>query len=187
MNVLKNLKLKKLAGPALIIALGIMTLVAIKLMPGPQKTPEATLAKQPAETESTADDYESRLEKRLEGILSKAAGAGRVKVMVTLAGEERAIVERNEVLTEQNTDETDSSGGTRRQSQSSLDSKAVIIRSADGSESPLITYEERPKIEGVIIIAEGGGDVVVRDALIRAVQTVLGIEVHKVSVLKGSY
>jgi len=39
-------------------------------------------------------------------------------------------------------------------------------------------------VEGVIIVAEGGDDILIKEALMNAAKTVLGIEMHKVQVLK---
>jgi hypothetical protein len=39
-------------------------------------------------------------------------------------------------------------------------------------------------VEGVIILAQGAGDAVVRDALTRAASAVLGVEIHKVVVMR---
>ncbi|MDR1208978.1 MAG: hypothetical protein LBK41_01500 [Clostridiales bacterium] len=166
----------------LIAALGVTLFLIPKLAPtasAPKKSPAPA-----AETAKETDDYEKRVEKRLEEILSLAEGAGKVRVMVTLEGGERSFVERDETVSSQRQDETDSAGGRRLAENNSAESRAIMVAQSDGSQNPLITYEETPKITGVIIIAEGGGEVGVKDALIRAAQTVLGIGIDKVTVLK---
>ena len=41
-----------------------------------------------------------------------------------------------------------------------------------------------PEIEGVIIVAEGGGDIIVKNSLISAANAALGVPTHKIEVLK---
>jgi len=43
-----------------------------------------------------------------------------------------------------------------------------------------------PKIEGAIILAEGGGDVTIKTNIIQAVSAVTGLATHKVQVFKMS-
>jgi stage III sporulation protein AG len=80
--------------------------------------------------------------------------------------------------------EDDGEGGTRNMDVQSATNTYVMLRQSDGSERPLILAEILPQVQGVIIVAEGAGDINVQDALIRAAHTVLGIGVHRVSVLQ---
>ena len=123
--------------------------------------------------------YEQALERRLEEILSLVDGAGDVRVMVSFsAGRETVFaVDRN--ISQSQSREEDSQGGTRYQSSQSAQDKTLIV-----ADRPLVLREVPPVIGGVMIIAEGGDDVIVRDALIRATSTVLGIEISKVQVAR---
>ena len=127
--------------------------------------------------------YEERLEQRLADILSCVENAGRVRVLLKLSyGKELVVAE--DVRTEQSAmNETDNEGGSRETNETAQDGQTVRLRQADGSELPLVLKEIEPRVEGVLIIAEGGNDIFVKDALIRAAYTVLGVEPHKVQVL----
>ena len=129
-------------------------------------------------------DYEERLEQRLADILSCVENAGRVRVLLKLSyGKELVVAE--DIRSEQSTtQESDNEGGAREATDTAQEGQTVRLRQADGSELPLVLKEIEPRVEGALIIAEGGGDIFVKDALIRAAYTVLGVEPHKVQVLK---
>ena len=128
--------------------------------------------------------YEMTLERRLEEILSLIDGVGRIRVMVTFSqGREMVFaVDRN--VNTSVTKEEDSQGGTRHQSSQQSQDKTLIITDRLGVDRPLVIRETEPVIGGVMIIAEGGDDVLIRDALIRSTSTLLGIEINRVQVMK---
>ncbi|MDR1703793.1 MAG: hypothetical protein LBS19_03790 [Clostridiales bacterium] len=126
----------------------------------------------------------SGLESRMEEILSLVEGAGTVKVLVNYSQGTEMVVARNSTSDVHVTDELDAAGGTREQNQSKIQDSVMTLRGQEGGEEPLVLYEIPPKIEGVIIVAEGGGEMLVKDALIRAASVLLGIDLHKVTVLK---
>ena len=128
--------------------------------------------------------FEKQLEKRLEEALSMVDGVGNVKVLITLVNGREIVVAQNRVHNESSTREVDSAGGNREIVDIRQEESKIIINGRTGREEPLVLKEIEPKVEGVVIVAEGGGEVSVRDALIRAAQAVLGVEVHKVQVLK---
>lgn len=122
--------------------------------------------KNTSETATDAtEDYE--LEQRLSAILSKVKGAGNVNVMITYqAGKEKVIAYNTNK-------EKDNSAFLSRES-----TEAVI-----NGDSPVILKELYPEIEGVLIVAQGGGNTEVKNNLIRASKALLGIDVNKIEVL----
>ena len=44
--------------------------------------------------------------------------------------------------------------------------------------------ELEPSLEGVLVLAEGGGSPVVRQELLEAVQALFSIEAHKIKIMK---
>ncbi|MDR1687699.1 MAG: hypothetical protein LBS21_03695 [Clostridiales bacterium] len=123
--------------------------------------------------------YETALETRLKNILEQAEGAGKVEVMLKISLGREIIVGSNNETDISDTKETDKEGGTREVHTESKNSQTIIN---DGK--PLILKEVEPKVEGVVIIAQGGGNAQVAADLSRAAQIVLGIEAHKVHILK---
>jgi len=126
-------------------------------------------------------EYAESLEHKLEEILSSVAGAGEVKVMVTLRMSAERVLARETNTSLSTISENDGAGGTRESKTHTENESVVRGRSAD---EPFVLSERSPVVEGVIIIAKGGDDIHVKDALTRAAFTVLGIDAHRVQVLK---
>ncbi|MCL2362758.1 MAG: hypothetical protein FWC73_13220 [Defluviitaleaceae bacterium] len=126
---------------------------------------------------------ERALEEELEDFLSLVAGAGRVRVMISALGDRETVFAVDSTESRSHIIEEDAQGGTRDQRQYSTQEQTVIITDRNGVDQPLILREISPRVEGIVIIAEGGDDPFVRDALTRAAMAVLGVEAHRVHVL----
>jgi stage III sporulation protein AG len=133
---------------------------------------------------TVGNSFEEVLENRLEETLSAVDGVGDVKIMLTTSYGKEIILASNVVFDESRTKESDSEGGIRETYEMSSTDQKIIIKDSNNVDKPLILKEIEPKVEGVLIIAQGGDDIVIKDALIRATQTVLGIDSHKVQVLR---
>jgi len=130
---------------------------------------------------------EQALETRLEEFFSLVEGAGKVRVMISplTGGETVFAVDKNQNQT--TTSETDSGGGTREVNQHQSQETTVIITDRGGTSYPLVLREVEPTAQGIVIIAQGGNDPFVRDALTRAAMAVLGLDAHTVQVLQGNF
>jgi len=126
------------------------------------------------------NDHVFQLEQRLEELLSSVEGAGRVRVMLTVSRGREIVLANTHNIDNSSTRETDSAGGTRDIETTREQEAYVIIRTADGSEAPLVLAELEPTIEGVAIVAEGGNCIVVANNLIRLTAAALGIGIHLV-------
>lgn len=87
----------------------------------------------------------------------------------------------NENNSVSHTSETDSEGGTRTVEEEET-KKEVIFTNEDGENVPATQTVISPKIEGVIVTAEGAGDAKVKTNIISAVEAVTGVATHKVQV-----
>ena len=125
-------------------------------------------AEQPPETiqSSTADT-----EKQLEELLSLTEGAGKVRVMITYKNNGSLVLAENRSREESREDS----------STDYIEENSIVL---DGEERPFVLSEGSPEIEGVLIVAEGGENVEVKNGLIRAAEALLGVETHKIEVLK---
>ena len=128
-------------------------------------------------------EYAAREEGKLEKILGQAEGIGRTKVMITLASSEEHMVLQDTDNKENSVEEHDRNGGTRQQEEYSLKSENVII-SSDGSEHPYVVQVNSPKIEGVVVVAEGAGNGKKDSEIIDAVVALFSVEPHKIKVMK---
>ena len=84
--------------------------------------------------------------------------------------------------------EEDSQGGIRQSSKTSKKENTVYRTDSEsnsqGSGSPYVSKELSPKIEGVVVIADGGENAVVKENISSAVQALFDIEPHKIRIMK---
>lgn len=130
--------------------------------------------------EDTEADYEKKQEEKLRQLLSAMAGVGEVEVMLTFSSSEEQVVEKEEPVSRSGTVEQDSAGGTRSITQYEKGDSSVY-RSKDGE--PFVTKILYPRVEGVLVIAEGAGDGTINRSITEAVQALFGVEAHRVKVL----
>lgn len=132
----------------------------------------------PAEKFTTADE-EEQLEQKLQDVLSKIRGVGEVSVSVTLASGSRTEYAVNASTTVNTTNESDADGSEKNTTQSTSSDTIVF---EDNDESPVVVQESRPQVQGVLIVAEGGGDTEVCSQITAAVAALLDIPVNKITV-----
>ena len=97
-------------------------------------------------------------------------GLGRVRVMVVFEGAEEGVIALDE-------------SESKTESGSSKTSRPATVTNS-GSEAPIVVTEKNPKVVGVIVVAEGAGDIGVNYNIVSAVSTVLGINKNKVQVFE---
>lgn len=130
------------------------------------------------------EDYEAYLERRLGTALEYVEGVGRAEVVITLKSSGQKIVEKDLVSDSQISSEEDQNGGTRETQNRSSDRTSVYTQESDGSQTPYISKEMTPEIEGVLVIAQGGDDAVVIRNITEAIQALFGVEAHKIKIMK---
>ena len=139
-----------------------------------------------AESNNSVVDTKDELTTNLETILSNISGVGNVKVMITYSETSKTVPVYNEESSQQDTEETDSEGGTRKITQT--DTKKEVIYEENGEQKTLITQSViSPTVEGAIITAEGAGDITVKTNIIQAVSAVTGLSTHKIQVFEMSH
>ncbi len=103
--------------------------------------------------------------------------------MITYAETSKVMPVYNEESTQENTEETDSEGGTRKVTQSDT-RKEVIYEEKDGERTIITQSTSSPVIEGAIITAEGASNATVKTNIILAVEAVTGLATHKIQVFE---
>ena len=121
------------------------------------------------------------LEKKLEDILTKISGVGKVQVLVTYSESSSVVAMRNETRSTSKTEENDSAGGTRKVEL--IDENKEIV---DSDNNPITEKITMPKLEGAIILAEGGDNATIKANIVQAVSAVTGLATHKIQVFKMS-
>ncbi|GMQ64123.1 MULTISPECIES: stage III sporulation protein AG [Vallitalea] len=133
---------------------------------------------------SDPQTYEEKLEKRLEKEFANIDGVGKVEVIIMLKTSGEIIINKDTPNSQTQSDEVDSEGGTRQSIQTDSKEATVLINNSDGSTKPIILKELEPEISGVVIIAEGGDDILVKKNLINAAKVLLDVPMHKIEVMK---
>lgn len=128
-------------------------------------------------------DYEEQLEQRLAQALSQMEGVGEVQVMITFQDSGETVVEKDTTYSsqEQTTEETDGAVTRNNQTESS---ETTVYNTDSGDGEPFISRQTLPAIEGVLVIAQGGGDQAVAANISEAVEALFGLEVHKIKVVE---
>ena len=144
---------------------------------GKQTQPTTTI-RQAITNEETS--YEVAIEKKLMNMLSKMEGVGSVSVMVTINANAEKILAEDTSSSSQRTEEKDQAGGTRT-TDSVQQTNDVVLQNGN---TPYIVKEYAPEIRGVLILAEGAGDSMVKNQITEAVSKLLDVPVHKISVEK---
>ena len=111
---------------------------------------------QETEEEGNPGGYAGELEERLESLLA----------------------------TMDTTKETDSTGGSRDVINSRQEETTVYVTDSAGNKTPYVSKIREPSIEGVTVVAQGGGNAVIQKNITEVIQALFGIEAHKIKVVK---
>jgi stage III sporulation protein AG len=174
----KDTKKQKYLG----LAIGIAILgIAITFIPT-KKTPNTNMAQNAPISNVSKDalSYEEALEKRLTNILQKMEGVGQVNVMLTTFSNEEKVLAEEKTEDREHQEEKDEAGGVRITEKEGKQNKIVL----QSGNTPFIIKENKPRIEGVLVLAEGADNSMVKTEIIESVSSLLNVPVHKVSVFK---
>lgn len=132
---------------------------------------------------SGLEEYTAHLEERLTQLLNGIDGVGKVRVMITLQSSEELVLEKDMPIVRSNTTESDAEGGSRSVYQ--VDSgESTVYAEEDGMRTPFVVKTLTPRIEGVVVVAQGAGTARLSADISEAVQALFGIEAHKVKVIR---
>ena len=135
-----------------------------------------------SQEDSEVLSYQEKQEKDLERILGKINGVGSVDVVINFQSSEVKVPAVDNSSQKSTTEETDSEGGTRVNSQETDGDKIVMSNSSNGSE-PVILNTEKPEVLGVMVVAEGAEDSKIKYEITKAISSLYNISVDKVNVL----
>ena len=140
---------------------GLVVLAGILLMLLPGK-------KTDAQTQEGGGSFSLEdTERRMEELLGRMDGVGRVQVMLTLKnGPELELAEDTDA------DER----GQRRET--------VTLGRGSGTQDVVVTRERYPSYQGAVVVCEGAGDAAVRLALTEAVSALTGLPADRITVVQ---
>lgn len=126
-------------------------------------------------------EEEEDLKFDLKNILQQTEGVGRVEVMIYFESGEEQVPAFNVNDSTNLTEEVDNEGGTRKTTQKNNGTSVVITN--DGNQTkPLIIKKNKPKITGVLVVAEGAENKVTEYRIRKAVTNLFNIPDNKVNV-----
>ena len=167
-SFLEKLKKRSKTDYLIIILIGVLVMiVAVPTGDKTEKKDKTEQTQQETEEKKQTDDTEE-LEAQLEALISRMEGAGKTQVMITLEDDGFLQVDKNISTDEQKREET-----------------TVVYDTGEGDQ-PYVIRKERPKVKGVVVVAEGGDDPKVVSAISDAVMSLFDIEAHRVIVVKMS-
>lgn len=130
----------------------------------------------------TQEEYAEKIEKKLENMLSKVEGAGRVKVMITLKNSGEKVTLKDAPYS-QETDTQREDGRETQSSRFSTEETTVLVETQAGTE-PYVINEKEPQVEGVLILVEKMERAELKNEISEAVEALFGVPTHKIKVMK---
>lgn len=184
MQKIKEKKLKRSDWLILVLA-GILILI-IALPTDTKGKKQAEEAKENISKENnTMEASKDEIEQKLEDILGKIDGAGDVKVMITYQDSGTQVVEKDKNTSENSVEESDSTGGVRSTKEQQLQ-ESTVYEDADAGNTPFVSKELLPKVEGILIVASGGDNQKVKQNISEAVLALFQVEAHRIKIVKMS-
>lgn len=184
MQKIKEKKLKQSDWLILVLA-GILILI-IALPTDTKEKKQAEEAKENISKENnTMEASKDEIERKLEDILEKIDGAGDVKVMITYQDSGTQVVEKDKNTSENSLEESDSTGGVRSTKEQQLQ-ESTVYEEADAGNTPFVSKELLPKVEGILIVASGGDNQKVKQNISEAVLALFQVEAHRIKIVKMS-
>lgn len=154
--------LKKYKYPLLLLLVGVF----LMLLPSPGQDEGKEEVGRSAETFSLEET-----EKRMEDILGRIQGVGKLKLMLTLkSGAQLELAE--------DADRTLADDETR------IQTETIILDRGSGYEDVVITRQIYPVYQGALIVCQGADQAAVRLAVTEAIAALTGLSSEKITVVK---
>lgn len=174
-----------LVGGLLIIIISIPTNKSGKEAGEIEKTSESygnnrTIAEKSTQYEEY--EYAGYLENRFKKILQKMDGVGSVDVFVTLSDVGSEVVEKDK--SSKCTKEADHLNSMAMDTEVETDEQTIYAKDAQNNDIPFVSKRILPKVEGILIVAEGANDYVIKNEMKSVVLSLFDLDEHKISIVK---
>lgn len=162
-NVIKRFQNKLNKKQKIIITVIFITAVFLLISKNPKETKTNEETK---EELSTTENYVKKLETSLKEIICEITGERDIKIMITAQNSAEKVYATQ---TEKNGEK--------------IGEEYVIIKNSSQSQNAVILKEIEPEIKGAVVVTGKADNFVIKEQIIEAVKTVLGINASKVSVV----
>ena len=127
-----------------------------------------------------SSDQIEKDEKKLCNILKSIDGVGNVEVMITYeSGEEYVFATEDKKTSEKTSDEDSSRNKTQHKSDTE---SSIIIYDTDSGKKALIKKTLLPKVQGVVVICDGGNDIYIKEQIYDVVKTALNVNLNQICI-----
>lgn len=167
----RALKGKNLTRLVMLLGMGGILLIYLStLFPGRQ---EAVSTEAPAVPEAFSPaEYRQQLEEDLRQMVRAVTGEDHPAVLVTLENEGSCVYAADRKA-------------SAREDGGEEETSHVILEDSQGAQQGLAVTREQPKIKGVVIVSRGAADPVMKERLVNAARTALGVSSSRVCVVEG--
>lgn len=117
---------------------------------------------------------EPSFEDQIAEVLSRIDGVGKCEVMISYVGEGQSEIAYEQESESNVTTDSDGSGDRVVENSNSHSRPVTVI--VDGIEQPLVISTSPAPVKGVVVVAEGGGDVMTKLKIIDAVCALVDVE-----------
>lgn len=126
-------------------------------------------------------EYEQAETKELKDILTKIDGVGEVEVKLRFGGSEIKIPATDKDSKQSKTEEKDSEGGERVNSEITGGDK-VVMKNDDNGNSPYILETKKPRVIGVMVVAQGAENSKIKYEISKAISSLYDISLEDVNI-----
>lgn len=137
----------------------------------------------PTDTDFNINEYILTTQKKITDIVQMIDGAGKAEVMITPEKTIEYVYFQEEKI-KTDTQAENSMNSSKQTTKTETQTAAAVVENNSNKKEALVTTTIMPKIAGVVVICEGGGNPVVQERVINAVATALNIEQRRVFVTK---
>ncbi|NLZ47365.1 MAG: stage III sporulation protein AG [Clostridiales bacterium] len=182
----KLMSKKNMYNLIVLFLIGILLVIVSNFFKG-QPTAAVSTATDLEDTKTSSSDElqlsatEEKLKQELKSTLSKIKGIGKVDLMINFQCSEEYVPAEEKSTSTSVTNEKDNEGGERKITQDT-DGTKIVVSSDGNTTKPVMLKKISPKVEGVIIVAEGAEDEQIRKDVILAVSSLFGIPNYKIQV-----
>ena len=135
--------------------------------------------------ETTAESYERYLIDQISLMVSAITNEPAPHVTVTLRTDGKTVYATEDRISERNSQEFSDSSLNKTLTDGDTEKTYIIVKSADGSQKPLVVMQIKPEIQGIVIVSRYGNDISVREKITQAVKTALNLSSTQVCVIGG--
>ncbi|MGL4451495.1 MAG: stage III sporulation protein AG [Sarcina sp.] len=125
--------------------------------------------------------YEQAETQELKDILTKIDGVGEVEVKLRFGGSAIKVPAKDNDSKESKTQETDSEGGQRVNSEI-VDGDKIVMKNDNQGNAPYILETKKPEVIGVMVVAQGAEDNKIKYEISKAISSLYDIRLEDVSI-----